>query len=48
MSASGPRADAVPGHVDAITGFSFSSYLNVKYGGAAQDDIVVMLLSVTA
>ena len=29
----------------AITGFSFSSYLNVKYGGVAQDDIVVMLLS---
>ena len=35
----------VSGHVDAITGFSFSSYLNVKYGGVAQDDIVVMLLS---
>src|SRR5258708_32788815 len=35
----------VAGHVDAITGFSFSSYLNVKYSGVQQDDIVVMLLS---
>jgi NitT/TauT family transport system substrate-binding protein len=35
----------VSGQVDAITGFSFSSYLNVKYSGVAQDDIVVMLMS---
>jgi NitT/TauT family transport system substrate-binding protein len=35
----------VSGHVDAITGFSFSSYLNVKYSGIPQDDIVVMLMS---
>ncbi len=35
----------VSGNVDAITGFSFSSYLNVKYSGVRQDDIVVMLLS---
>ena len=35
----------VAGDVDAITGFSFSSYINVKYSGIAQDDIVVMLMS---
>jgi NitT/TauT family transport system substrate-binding protein len=35
----------VSGQVDAITGFSFSSYLNVKYSGIPQDDIVVMLMS---
>ena len=35
----------VSGNVDAITGFSFSSYMNVKYSGVRQDDIVVMLLS---
>jgi NitT/TauT family transport system substrate-binding protein len=35
----------VAGDVDAITGFSFSSYINVKYSGIAQDDIVVILMS---
>jgi len=35
----------VAGDVDAITGFSFSSYINVKYSGVPQDDIVVMLMS---
>jgi NitT/TauT family transport system substrate-binding protein len=35
----------VAGDVDAITGFSFASYINVKYSGIAQDDIVVMLMS---
>ena len=35
----------VAGDVDAITGFSFSSYINIKYSGIAQDDIVVMLMS---
>jgi NitT/TauT family transport system substrate-binding protein len=35
----------VSGEVDAITGFSFSSYINVKYSGIAQDDIVVLLMS---
>jgi NitT/TauT family transport system substrate-binding protein len=35
----------VAGDVDAITGFSFSSYINVKYSGIPQDDIVVMLMS---
>jgi NitT/TauT family transport system substrate-binding protein len=35
----------VSGDVDAITGFSFSSYINVKYSGIPQDDIVVMLMS---
>src|SRR5260370_27299907 len=33
----------VSGHVDAITGFSFPSYLNFKYNGVQHDDIVVML-----
>lgn len=35
----------VSGHVDAITGFSFSSYINVKHSGVPQDDIVVMLMA---
>src|SRR6266404_4163523 len=34
----------VSGHVDAITGFSFSTYINVKHSGVTQDDIVVMLM----
>lgn len=35
----------VAGDVDAITGFSFSSYINVKYSGIPQDDIVVLLMA---
>jgi NitT/TauT family transport system substrate-binding protein len=35
----------VSGQVDAITGFSFSSYINVKHSGVPQDDIVVMLMA---
>jgi NitT/TauT family transport system substrate-binding protein len=35
----------VNGQVDAITGFSFSSYINVKHSGVPQDDIVVMLMA---
>ena len=35
----------ISGDVDAITGFSFSSYINVKYSGVSQDDIVVMLMA---
>jgi NitT/TauT family transport system substrate-binding protein len=35
----------VSGHVDAITGFSFSTYINVKHSGIPQDDIVVMLMA---
>lgn len=35
----------VAGDVDAITGFSFSSYINVKYSGIPQDDIIVLLMS---
>jgi NitT/TauT family transport system substrate-binding protein len=35
----------VSGQVDAITGFSFSSYINVKYSGLPQDDIVVLLMA---
>jgi NitT/TauT family transport system substrate-binding protein len=35
----------VSGHVDAITGFSFSTYVNVKHSGVAQDDIVVLLMA---
>src|SRR5262249_51200272 len=35
----------VSGHVDAITGFSFSSYINVKHSGVPQDDIVVLLMA---
>ena len=33
------------GQVDAITGFSFSSFLNLKGAGVAEDDINVMLLT---
>jgi NitT/TauT family transport system substrate-binding protein len=32
------------GKVDAITGFWFSSYMNLKANGVAGDDIVVMLM----
>jgi NitT/TauT family transport system substrate-binding protein len=32
------------GKVQAITGFSFSSYMNLRGRGVAQDDIVVMLM----
>jgi NitT/TauT family transport system substrate-binding protein len=35
----------VSGQVDAITGFSFSTYINVKHGGVPQDDIVVLLMA---
>jgi NitT/TauT family transport system substrate-binding protein len=35
----------VSGHVDAITGFSFSTYINVKHSGVPQDDIVVLLMA---
>jgi NitT/TauT family transport system substrate-binding protein len=35
----------VSSQVDAITGFSFSSYINVKYSGVPQDDIVVLLMA---
>ncbi len=35
----------VSGQVDAITGFSFSSYINVKHSGVPQEDIVVMLMA---
>lgn len=34
----------VKGDVDAITGFWFSSYMNLKANGAKDDDIVVMLM----
>ena len=34
----------VKGDVDAITGFWFSSYMNMKANGAKDDDIVVMLM----
>jgi NitT/TauT family transport system substrate-binding protein len=33
------------GQVDAITGFSFSSYINVKDRGVAVNDIVVLLMA---
>jgi NitT/TauT family transport system substrate-binding protein len=33
------------GEVDAITGFSFSSYINLKYSGVPRDDIVVLLMA---
>ena len=33
------------GQVDAITGFSFSSFLNLKGAGVADEDISVMLLT---
>jgi NitT/TauT family transport system substrate-binding protein len=32
----------VSGHVDAITGLSFSSYVNLAYAGVPRDDIVVI------
>ncbi len=35
----------VAGHVDAVTGLSFSSYINVKYSSLPRDDIVVMLMA---
>jgi NitT/TauT family transport system substrate-binding protein len=35
----------VSGHVDAVTGLSFSSYINVAYSGVPRDDIVVMLMA---
>jgi len=33
------------GQIDAITGFSFSSYINLKDGGVPVDDIVVLLMA---
>ena len=33
------------GQVDAITGFSFSSFINLKSMGVPVDDIVVMLMA---
>jgi NitT/TauT family transport system substrate-binding protein len=33
------------GQVDAVTGFSFSSFINLKAAGVPQDDIAVMLMS---
>ena len=33
------------GQVDAITGFSFSSFINLKIEGVPVDDIVVMLMA---
>jgi NitT/TauT family transport system substrate-binding protein len=33
------------GSVDAITGFSFSSFLNLKGAGVPEDDIVVLLMA---
>jgi hypothetical protein len=33
----------VSGHVDNITGLSFSSYMNIEYGGVPSDDIAVLL-----
>jgi NitT/TauT family transport system substrate-binding protein len=35
----------VAGHVDAVTGLSFSSYINVEYSSVPRDDIVVMLMA---
>jgi NitT/TauT family transport system substrate-binding protein len=35
----------VSGQVDAITGLSFSSYINVAYAGIPRDDIVVLLMA---
>jgi NitT/TauT family transport system substrate-binding protein len=35
----------VSGQLDAITGFSFSSYINVKHSGVPQEDILVMLMA---
>ncbi len=33
------------GDVDAITGFSFSAFINLKRAGVAEDDITVMLMA---
>lgn len=33
------------GEVDAITGFSFSSFINLKRAGVPEDDIVVLLMA---
>ena len=33
------------GEVDAITGFSFSSFINLKDRGVPVDDIVVLLMA---
>jgi NitT/TauT family transport system substrate-binding protein len=33
------------GQVDAITGFSFSSFINLKAAGVPEDDITVLLMS---
>src|SRR5437763_16408150 len=33
------------GEVDAITGFSFTSYINLKDGGVPADDITVLLMA---
>jgi NitT/TauT family transport system substrate-binding protein len=33
------------GEVDAITGFSFSSFINLKRAGVAEDDITVLLMA---
>src|SRR5438128_3582012 len=35
----------VSGHVDAVTGLSFSSYINVAYSGVPRDDIVVLVMA---
>jgi NitT/TauT family transport system substrate-binding protein len=35
----------VSGQVDAVTGLSFSSYINVAYGGVPRDDIVVLQMA---
>jgi NitT/TauT family transport system substrate-binding protein len=35
----------VNGDVDAITGFSYASYINVKHSGLPQSDIVLMLMA---
>src|SRR5260370_654827 len=35
----------VAGNVDAVTGLSFSIYINVKYSSLPRDDIVVMLMA---
>ncbi len=35
----------VSGHVDAITGLSFSSYINVAYSNVPRDDIVLLVMA---
>lgn len=35
----------VSGDVDAVTGLSFSSYINVEYAGVPRDDIVLLLMA---